>query len=72
MAPAVTAKGAVTKVAWGPGRGLLCAGGSQGSSVLREDLLHRKICGSMAAIQLNSNLVRLERLDGGHFIQVSG
>eukprot|EP00619_Florenciella_sp_RCC1007_P014742 CAMPEP_0205925140 /NCGR_PEP_ID=MMETSP1325-20131115/17476_1 /ASSEMBLY_ACC=CAM_ASM_000708 /TAXON_ID=236786 /ORGANISM="Florenciella sp., Strain RCC1007" /LENGTH=80 /DNA_ID=CAMNT_0053293623 /DNA_START=15 /DNA_END=254 /DNA_ORIENTATION=+ len=23
----------------------------------------------MAAIQLNSNLVRLERLDGGHFIQ---
>mmetsp|Transcript_83931 Transcript_83931/g.237404 ORF Transcript_83931/g.237404 Transcript_83931/m.237404 type:complete len:1469 (+) Transcript_83931:229-4635(+) len=69
MAPAVTAKGAVTKVSWGPGRGLLCAGGSQGSSVLREDVLHRKISGSMVAIQLNSNLVRLERLDGDHFIQ---
>lgn len=38
---AVAWKSPVTVLSWGPGRGLFGCGGSMGSSVMREDVLHR-------------------------------
>jgi intraflagellar transport protein 140 len=58
---AVAWKSPVKVLSWGPERGLFGCGGALGSSVMREDVLHRVMSGNVAALQLTSQLVRIDR-----------
>merc|ERR1719502_1373383 len=56
-------------LAWGPGQGILGTGLADGTSVLEESIMHRKLHhDGTAAIQLASDMLRIERKDGAQFL----
>jgi len=55
-------------IAWATGKGVLCAAGPSTCSVLRGEVLHRRMCGTVVAMQLAGNLIRIERFEGSEYI----
>ncbi|GMI07811.1 hypothetical protein TrVE_jg6403 [Triparma verrucosa] len=68
--PTVGVSGSVSNLTWGPGQGILAAGGDYGCVMLTETVLHRNLNEGVAAIQVNSDTVMIET-DGGNKCNVN-
>ena len=62
--PTVGMASAVVNITWGPGQGVLAAGGEYGCVMLSETILHRYLNEGAAAIQVNSDSVMVETSTG--------
>jgi len=60
----ISVAGPVKSLEWGPGEHLLAAGMPQGTSILNETVLRRKLHDEMAAVQLSADKIALEEPNG--------